>query len=444
MSLLAPVSPTAPWAASCRSDASWGPVHTARSNSNAVQLGQPMRPTCSWWMARPYDAAQCVRIKDLSPLSCLWLGWREPSKPLPPMRFGPMSKTGEPEIWQNCSVGNPTRRGCHRMKKPKEPGMDAGERRRQAEKKLKERGARGHAGDLALERLVHELEVHQIELEMQNEELGTARNEAETSLRRYTELFDFAPVGYAILAPGETIREVNYACACLLGRARSRLVGARFDAYVAMADRPKLAKLLWRALNGPTRESCEIELTDTERGPVFVRLWANALTLVDEVILLAMEDITERRAAEEKLARSDAALHEAHRHKDGFLATLSHELRNPLAPIRTSLFVLEHAGAGSEQGRKAHAIIDRQVTHLTRLIDDLLDVTRIAQGTVKLARDKVDVAELVRRTVEDRGAGFGADGPSVEAVIETGPLWVDADPPRIVQIISSLLDSCEK
>src|SRR5262249_13954176 len=142
--------------------------------------------------------------------------------------------------------------------------------------------------------------------------------------------------------------------------------------------------------------------------------------------------------------RSEAALREADQHKNDFLAALSHELRNPLAPIRTSLFILDHSDAFSEKERRECAIIDRQVTQLTRLVDGLLDVSRIAQGKIQLIREMVDAGELVRQTVEDYGATFQSTGLHLDAQIDPGPFWIDADPARISQIIGNLLGNSQK
>ena len=95
------------------------------------------------------------------------------------------------------------------------------------------------------------------------------------------------------------------------------------------------------------------------------------------------------------------SLEEADRRKNEFLSMLSHELRNPLAPIRNSLFILERAAPGSDQAQRARKVIDRQTAHLTLLVDELLDVTRISRGMVNLQRESLDLGELLRVTLED-------------------------------------------
>jgi len=147
---------------------------------------------------------------------------------------------------------------------------------------------------------------------------------------------------------------------------------------------------------------------------------------------------------EQALKESERSLREADRRKDEFLAMLSHELRNPLAPIRGGIYILEHAAPGGEQARRAHAVIDRQVAHLTRLVDDLLDVTRISRGKIRLQREPIDFAELVRRVVEDHRSAFTANNLALEAAISAGPIWIDADATRVAQVIGNLLHNASK
>jgi signal transduction histidine kinase len=130
--------------------------------------------------------------------------------------------------------------------------------------------------------------------------------------------------------------------------------------------------------------------------------------------------------------------------KDEFLGVLSHELRNPLAPIQNSLYILGRAEPGSDQARRAREVASRQLAHLTRLVDDLLDVTRIARGKIQLRRGDVDLAELVRRTGEDYRALLRERG--LELVLEAprAPVWGHGDEVRLSQAIGNLLQNAAK
>jgi two-component system CheB/CheR fusion protein len=161
--------------------------------------------------------------------------------------------------------------------------------------------------------------------------------------------------------------------------------------------------------------------------------------------------IVERKRAEEALRRSEQhnreaaeALREADRQKDHFLAMLSHELRNPLAPIKNSLAILERVAPGGEQAKQAHQIIDRQVGHLTRLVDDLLDVTRISRGKVRLRREPLDLRELLIRSVEDHRFAFVANGVELATALTEEAVVVEGDWTRLVQTVGNLLDNAVK
>jgi signal transduction histidine kinase/ActR/RegA family two-component response regulator len=152
----------------------------------------------------------------------------------------------------------------------------------------------------------------------------------------------------------------------------------------------------------------------------------------------ALLDITERKRLEQELRRRADLLAETDRHKDEFLATLGHELRNPLAPIRNALQLLglRHDG---ETVTWARDLIDRQVAHLTRLVDDLLDISRIGRGKVLLKRQRLDLVEVVRAVVEDQRPLLEGNGLKVELVAPADAVWVGGDPTRLAQVVGNLL-----
>ncbi|MCC6558275.1 MAG: PAS domain-containing protein, partial [Polyangiaceae bacterium] len=158
----------------------------------------------------------------------------------------------------------------------------------------------------------------------------------------------------------------------------------------------------------------------------------------------AASDVTRRKLAELAIEEANERLREADQHKNEFLAMLSHELRNPLAPIRNSIYLLERAAPGGEQARRAQAVLDRQVGHLSRLIDDLLDVTRISSGKVRLQREVLDLREVVRRAVEDHRGAFAEAGVELEMPAAPEEVWVDGDGTRLSQVIGNLLQNAVK
>ena len=137
-------------------------------------------------------------------------------------------------------------------------------------------------------------------------------------------------------------------------------------------------------------------------------------------------------------------LREADERKSGFIAMLSHELRNPLAAIRTNLYVLEHVTPGNEQAARATKVIDRQIGHLVGMVDGLLDVTRITQNKIQLRRERIDVSALVRETLEDNRSHLELGGVTFGAPTTEGSIYVDADSARIAQVVTNLLTNAAK
>jgi PAS domain S-box-containing protein len=145
-----------------------------------------------------------------------------------------------------------------------------------------------------------------------------------------------------------------------------------------------------------------------------------------------------------ELDRAEHSLREDGERKNHFLAMLSHELRNPLAPIRNCLYILERTAPGGEQSRRARTVIDRQVQHLTRLVDELLDVTRISRGKIALQAQQIDLCALARQVAEDHRAVFAGNGVELETTTAAPALHVNGDPTRIAQVIGNLLDNAAK
>jgi signal transduction histidine kinase len=155
-----------------------------------------------------------------------------------------------------------------------------------------------------------------------------------------------------------------------------------------------------------------------------------------------LEERVCQRTAE--LEATTAALKEADRRKDEFLAILAHELRNPLAPIRTAVQILKSKDTGETHAVRARAIIDRQVEHLVRLIDDLLDVSRISRGIITLHREPVPVGEAVASALEACRPGIESRGHDLAIDLPEAPLMVWGDKTRLVQVISNMLHNATK
>jgi len=155
-------------------------------------------------------------------------------------------------------------------------------------------------------------------------------------------------------------------------------------------------------------------------------------------------DITALKRTEEDLRALAAELSESNRRKGEFLATLAHELRNPLAPIRTGLAVLGLGGDKPEAVARIRAMMERQVSHMVHLVDDLLDVARISSGKVDLKIARVDVKAVIATAVETSQPLIDAAHHQLTVELSPVPLWLDADVNRLAQVVANLLTNAAK
>src|SRR5215210_4950350 len=136
--------------------------------------------------------------------------------------------------------------------------------------------------------------------------------------------------------------------------------------------------------------------------------------------------------------RSEGVLQESDRRKDEFLAILAHELRNPLAPLRNALQILRLAGNDPQILEKAHGVMERQVQQMVRLIDDLLDISRITRGKIELRKERIEVAAVIQDAVETSRPLIEAAGHELTVVYPPETTFLDADPTRVAQVFANL------
>ena len=253
----------------------------------------------------------------------------------------------------------------------------------------------------------------------------------------YLDVFDHAPVAYVLLDGEGAIVEINRAAVSLLG---DPLHGVHFAECVRAEATALLATLLSAPPAAPDATRCELELRQ-DGGSRPVRITASTLPRDEPMVLLALEDLTEERAQRLEQARREQVLRDQDRRKDTFIAMLSHELRNPLAPIRTSIGVLQLAPPGSEASRGAIAIIDRASARLARLVEDMLDITRITQGKLEQRQAPVELCALVRGAVDEHRTS--SEQP-LELRCEVPELWLEVDGARLAQIVTTLIGNAAK
>jgi len=157
-----------------------------------------------------------------------------------------------------------------------------------------------------------------------------------------------------------------------------------------------------------------------------------------------VQDITERKHMEAELRERVEQLRDADRRKNEFLAMLAHELRNPLAPVQNAVHLLRKSCPTDPETTWAHDVIERQVQHMTRMVDDLLDVSRITRGMIKLQKEPLDIATVVARAVEMTQPLIDARKHKLVISVPPQPLRLEGDSPRLAQVLANLLNNAAK
>ncbi len=159
---------------------------------------------------------------------------------------------------------------------------------------------------------------------------------------------------------------------------------------------------------------------------------------------LLQAEVAERTKAETAIRDQAAALAESSRQKDEFLAMLGHELRNPLAPVRTALEVLQRGGAVPAIAERAHAVMDRHISHMVRMVDELLDVARITSGRIRLHVEETDLRQVVAEAIDSVRPLIDTRRQQLEVSVSPDSVPVRGDVTRLVQVVANLLDNAAK
>jgi PAS domain S-box-containing protein len=278
----------------------------------------------------------------------------------------------------------------------------------------------------------------------------TERKQAEEALgeseARFRALFEYASDAILVTDPAGAgrILSANPAACRMFGYNTEEFVGLDRESHLDISD-PRLAELL-RRRQGQAKAVAEVTCRRKD-GSTFPAEFSTALftdRMGQRRSVAIVRDVTERKRAEDALREANLQLAEADRRKNEFLAVLSHELRNPLAPIRNSTYILERAAPGGEQAKRALAVINRQAGQLTRLVDDLLDVTRITRNKIQLQCETVDLNQLVQHTIEDQRTLFDKSEVNLDFRPAPRPVLVNADRNRLAQVIGNLLQNAAK
>ncbi|WP_426196360.1 PAS domain-containing protein [Massilia sp. DWR3-1-1] len=278
----------------------------------------------------------------------------------------------------------------------------------------------------------------------------TERRMAQEGIRRLAAVAEQSPDFIGIATPDTVGMFLNPAGRRLSGMADGATMSDyRLDDFFAAESRALVLEQVLPALTGAAgRWEGELRFARLDTGAV-VPVYFKGFAVVDErgaIIGLATvtRDITEQKRAEDALRRVAADLSEADLRKSEFLATLAHELRNPLAPIRTGLDLLRMKDGDAAARTRVTAMMDRQLGHLIHLVDDLLDVARITRGKIELKKAPAPLHTLVAMALETNLALVEASGHALTVLLPEQAVMLDVDSTRVVQVISNLVNNAAK
>jgi PAS domain S-box-containing protein len=320
--------------------------------------------------------------------------------------------------------------------------------RRRAEEVLREKRpapTSRRAGDDA-QKLLHELQVHHVELEMQNEDLRNARAEMEAALEKYTDLYDFAPVGYATLDADGVIRDINLTAARLLGRERSQLIGRSFGFFVSAGPRRVFHAFLAQVMASQEKEACELTLGGNGQEPRTIRMEGMAGAAGQECRMAVM-DVTERQQRDLEIKRLNTDLERrayelevVNEELEAFSYTVSHDLRGPLTVISGYCAIIQDSSCNlSEECRGHLQKIEQGIHWMNDMIETLLNFSSLTRSA--LQREPIDFSEIVRAVA----VNLGEQHPKRRVTFIIAPgLTGHGDPKLLRVVLENLLGNAWK
>jgi chemotaxis family two-component system sensor kinase Cph1 len=321
------------------------------------------------------------------------------------------------------------------------------ELREQAEKLLEEKITGVDQVKLEdVREIIHELQVHRIELEIQNEELRRVQAELQESQDKFLNLYNSAPIGYFTLDDSGVIREANNTGAKLLGTEKSKLRGVAFTHFISPDCQDMFYFHCRELFRKAAKQHCVLTLLRKDNTPFFAQIESSVLTDAGgrspqhQIIVI---DITERKQAEEK-AREAEALKEIEQLRKELLADISHELRTPLASIKGfSTMLLDYEKRlKADEKRKYLRTIDEATDRLVELISQLLDLSRLDAGKMVIDKKYTNLDKLLRDVIGE--ARVRSSRHRLKLDLSENLPWLNIDPKRIRQVIDNLIDNAAK
>jgi PAS domain S-box-containing protein len=305
-----------------------------------------------------------------------------------------------------------------------------------------------------MRRMLHDLRVHQIELEMQNEEMRRTQDELDLARERYFDLYDLAPVGYCTVSGTGLILQANLTGATLLGARRGALVQQPISRFIYRADQDIFYLLRKQLIETDDAQSCELRMVRKDGVQFWASLVATTASDVDgaRVLRIVLTDITGRKKIEQSLQENSVALQsakavaeKANLAKSEFLSSMSHELRTPLNAVLgfAQLMAAGQPPPSSEQKLSINQIL-KAGWHLLNLINEILDLSMIESGKLTMLQGSMSLSEVLqdcKAMMEPQAQEHGIQMtfPPLENLF-----YVRADRNRVKQVIINLLSNAIK
>ncbi len=268
-----------------------------------------------------------------------------------------------------------------------------------------------------------------------------AEDAAQLTTRQWQSTFDAISDGVMLLDGDGKVVQVNRTLERILDRRWGEIVER--DLFSLLGPRNAGGPSIFeRMLESGCRETCEVSL-----DPLWLRVSVDPIRDAENVVkgaLCLVSDITGQKRLEMQLLQQAVRLQEADRRKDEFLAMLAHELRNPLAPLSNSLEIIALPGVGTSEIAQSLQIARRQIQYMARLLEDLLDVSRITRGKVELRKRAVDMSMIVTHAIETTRSFIASQRHELTLVMPAELIPVHGDPTRLEQIVSNLLNNAAK
>ncbi len=294
-------------------------------------------------------------------------------------------------------------------------------------------------------KLIQELNVYRIEIDLENRKLILAGEQAEKAMNEYLELFDKAPSGFVVLSREGNIQKINQLGAVMLGQDQGTLIHTPFDLHLS-PDSRGIFELFLKALSEKkVRQTTEVSLSINNRQSGEMEI-SGVLSENSEEFIITFRDITHLKETEQYLVESKVKAETADRHKSSFLSTMSHEIRAPLNSIIgfSGILLKEIPGSLNEEQKKQLGMIQSSGRHLLTLINDLLDLSKIEAGQFSVNFEYFNLQEVIEDVLQIEWPLAMSKNIEIHLKESSGIGVIRSDKQRIHQVLLNLVNNAIK